>query len=119
MMDMAVIKKYKAYQGANVAKYCGENLHKIVANQDTFREHNYTLALQDGFLKADEVLKQHPEYANESAGCTAVMALLSEDNHLYVANAGDSRAIISSNGEAIPLSFDHKPGNPRTLIFIL
>lgn len=35
--------------------------------------------------------------------------MVTEDNHIYVANAGDSRSIIGISGKAKPLSFDHKP----------
>ncbi len=45
------------------------------------------------------------------AGCTAVAALITHDGRLIVANAGDSRAVLCSKGEAVPLSFDHKPTN--------
>lgn len=45
------------------------------------------------------------------AGCTAVVALL-KGNKLYVANAGDSRAVLSRKGTSLPLSFDHKPSHP-------
>lgn len=46
-----------------------------------------------------------------AAGCTAVVAL-KHRNELYVANAGDSRAILCrENGEAYALSFDHKPAD--------
>ena len=38
------------------------------------------------------------------------MALITKDK-IYVANAGDSRAVLSENKEAIPMSFDHKPEN--------
>ncbi|KAK4277533.1 hypothetical protein QN277_015520 [Acacia crassicarpa] len=41
-------------------------------------------------------------------GSTASTAVL-VDNHLYVANVGDSRTIISKAGKAIALSEDHKP----------
>ncbi|EXB95021.1 putative protein phosphatase 2C 76 [Morus notabilis] len=41
-------------------------------------------------------------------GSTASTAVL-VGNHLYVANVGDSRTIISKDGTAIPLSEDHKP----------
>ena len=43
------------------------------------------------------------------AGCTAVVALLSHRD-LYIANAGDSRAVLSRGGKALALSNDHKPG---------
>ncbi|KAA8494284.1 putative protein phosphatase 2C 60 [Porphyridium purpureum] len=46
------------------------------------------------------------------AGSTSVVALLI-DNSLYVANAGDSKAVLSRGGCAVPLSFEHKPGLPE------
>jgi protein phosphatase 1G len=42
------------------------------------------------------------------AGCTAVVALIHGDL-LFVANAGDSRAVLCRGGKAEPLSVDHKP----------
>lgn len=41
-------------------------------------------------------------------GSTAVVAILSPE-HIIVANCGDSRAVLSRGGRAIPLSVDHKP----------
>ena len=52
-----------------------------------------------------------PQQGNEyvsMAGCTAVSALI-VDKILYVANAGDSRAVLCRNGQAIAMSNDHKP----------
>lgn len=46
--------------------------------------------------------------SGSSSGCTAVVALLCE-NRLFVANAGDSRAVICRDGKAIDMSIDHKP----------
>jgi len=31
--------------------------------------------------------------------------------HIFCANSGDSRAVLSRNYNAVPLSFDHKPSN--------
>ena len=42
------------------------------------------------------------------SGCTACLALI-RGNKLYVANAGDSRCVLSRSGKAIDLSVDHKP----------
>lgn len=43
-------------------------------------------------------------------GCTAVVAVL-KAGELFVANAGDSRAVLGRGGEAVPLSADHKPAS--------
>ncbi len=48
------------------------------------------------------------EEPGRDSGCTAVVALL-RGNDLYVANAGDSRCVVSRNGKAIEMSIDHKP----------
>lgn len=48
----------------------------------------------------------------DSTGCTAVTVLLTP-TEIYVANAGDSRAVLSRNGIAVALSEDHKPNDPR------
>ncbi|CAM9330494.1 unnamed protein product [Ectocarpus sp. 12 AP-2014] len=42
-------------------------------------------------------------------GATAVMGLLVGGKTLVVANAGDSRCVVSRNGVAVDMSTDHKP----------
>jgi len=48
----------------------------------------------------------------ENNGTTAVMALFTPDNRLFVASAGDSRCVLSNLGASVPMSFDHKPEYP-------
>lgn len=43
-------------------------------------------------------------------GCTACVVLITE-NEIYCANAGDSRCVLSKDGSAIEMSYDHKPNN--------
>lgn len=59
--------------------------------------------------------KEHPfrklmfdEGPGKDSGCTAVICLL-KNNKLYVANAGDSRAVLCRDGKAVEMSEDHKP----------
>lgn len=50
------------------------------------------------------------EDTSSQAGCTAVVALVTK-KVIVVANAGDSRAVLSRGKKAIPLSHDHKPSH--------
>lgn len=36
-----------------------------------------------------------------------------DQKHIYCANAGDSRSVISTSGKSKPLSYDHKPVDPK------
>lgn len=59
-------------------------------------------------------MKAGPEEPAMDSGCTAVVALVTKEK-IFVANAGDSRAILSRNGVAVDLSVDHKPEDPAEL----
>jgi protein phosphatase 1G len=66
---------------------------------------------QDVGYAVEELQQGTPEtddYPGPTAGCTAVCALVHGDQ-LIVANAGDSRCILSRNGRAIAMTNDHKP----------
>lgn len=51
-------------------------------------------------------LPNHPV----TAGCTAVV-VLQVGSTLITANCGDSRGVLCRGGQAVPLSFDHKPND--------
>ncbi|CAL7945737.1 unnamed protein product [Xylocopa violacea] len=74
---------------------------------------NYGRLLTDEVLAVDRLLVEAAKKNMDVAGTTALIALL-EDNKLIVANVGDSRGVMcDAKGNAIPLSFDHKPQQER------
>ncbi|KAF2677260.1 PP2C-domain-containing protein [Lentithecium fluviatile CBS 122367] len=101
---------YDGHGGDKVAIYTGDNLHKIVAKQEAFKEGDLKKALQDGFLATDRAILSDPKYEEEVSGCTASVGIISKDK-IYVANSGDSRTVLGIKGRAKPLSYDHKPQN--------
>ncbi|OAY68809.1 putative protein phosphatase 2C 60 [Ananas comosus] len=50
----------------------------------------------------------HSDFSGPTSGSTACVAII-RNNQLVVANAGDSRCVISRKGQAYNLSKDHKP----------
>ncbi|KAI9039492.1 PP2C family serine/threonine-protein phosphatase [Aspergillus affinis] len=107
---LAFFGVYDGHGGDKVALFAGENLHKIVAKQDSFAEGDIEQALKDGFLATDRAILEDPKYEEEVSGCTAAVSVISK-HKIWVANAGDSRSVLGVKGRAKPLSFDHKPQN--------
>jgi len=101
---------YDGHGGQNIAKYSGAHLHERIARDPAF-PNDIEAAIKNGFLGTDEDLKNDPQFTNDPSGCTAVTAIITPDNFVYVGNAGDSRAVISTEGNANPMSNDHKPVN--------
>ncbi|KAJ8583578.1 PP2C-domain-containing protein [Rhizopogon salebrosus TDB-379] len=103
---------YDGHGGSTVARFAGEHVHKRLVSEETYRRKYYFKALKKAFLGTDEDLRADPSHIPDAillSGCTAVAALLTHENEIYVANAGDCRAVLSLKGEAKPLSSDHKP----------
>lgn len=47
---------YDGHGGDKVALFAGENVHRIVANQDSFTKGDIEQALKDGFLATDRAI---------------------------------------------------------------
>jgi len=118
-MDMAVRSKrlicwtriLTLLAGGTIARFAGENVHKRLLREDDYQEKQWSSALKKAFLGTDEDIRSDPTFFRDPSGCTAVAALITDNNRIFVANAGDSRSVLSVKGEAKPLSFDHKPMN--------
>lgn len=59
-------------------------------------------------MKIVKTRKPEETELKSTAGCTANVTLIYK-NTIYCANAGDSRCVLSVEGELFPLSEDHKP----------
>lgn len=102
---------YDGHGGGTVAKFASQNVHARLVKEEAYKKKDYEEALRRAFLGTDEDLLADPAHVRDPSGCTAVAALITGDNKIYVANAGDSRSVVSCKGVVEPLSYDHKPTN--------
>eukprot|EP00287_Rhodomonas_sp_CCMP768_P028518 CAMPEP_0202854512 /NCGR_PEP_ID=MMETSP1389-20130828/91040_1 /ASSEMBLY_ACC=CAM_ASM_000865 /TAXON_ID=302021 /ORGANISM="Rhodomonas sp., Strain CCMP768" /LENGTH=466 /DNA_ID=CAMNT_0049533105 /DNA_START=63 /DNA_END=1464 /DNA_ORIENTATION=+ len=80
--------------------------HADVAPKDVVES-----SLINVFTRVDGEILEKSVSGGLSGGSTACVAVLLE-NRLFVANLGDSRAVLSRGGTAEALSVDHKPDVP-------
>lgn len=95
---------FDGHGGSKVSNFLADNLGKNILNDQAITD-NPVNALIKGYEKTHNDLIENWAY---SQGSTAVSALI-YNNTIYVANVGDSRAVLCSDGKAVELSFDHKP----------
>jgi protein phosphatase PTC1 len=90
-----------------VAVHCANNLPDALKRR---LDNNEPLpeALRSTFLEVDEQVKPWAQHT----GTTAAVAYI-QDKTLYVANAGDTRAVLYRNGVATRLTIDHKASVPE------
>jgi protein phosphatase 2C family protein 2/3 len=53
---LAFFGVYDGHGGDKVAIYTGDNLHKIIAKQEAYKDRDLKKALQDGFLATDRAI---------------------------------------------------------------
>ena len=115
---------YDGHGGHNCADFLKDYLHTFIVNTPSFPE-DPRKALIEGcrmaerrFLnKVDKKAKQDPETGEwevDKSGSCAIVAL-TVGSECYIANVGDSRAVVSSeNGNrCFDLSQDHRPNEEK------
>lgn len=102
--DHAFFAVYDGHGGKTVATIAKYNLYKMCNLAQANTDDEIKMALRNGFLTMQEGLSN----AVALMGSTATVAVI-KNGKIFVANAGDSRTVLCSNGTAIPLSQDHKP----------
>eukprot|EP01121_Diplochlamys_sp_Union-15-3_P014612 TRINITY_DN4679_c0_g1_i2.p1 TRINITY_DN4679_c0_g1~~TRINITY_DN4679_c0_g1_i2.p1 ORF type:complete len:214 (-),score=40.50 TRINITY_DN4679_c0_g1_i2:255-896(-) len=101
---------YDGHGGVGASQFCEKNLHQYLLEEIS--------SLKGGEINAEtfhKVYKKIDESMKDTvpaAGACVVTALIrqvGDKKILYVANAGDSRAILSRAGKAVQLTHDHTP----------
>jgi protein phosphatase 1L len=98
---------FDGHGGSRAAEYLKEHLFDNLMKHPQFLT-DTKLALSETYKQTDVAFLESEKDTYRDDGSTASTAVL-VGNHLYVANVGDSRTIVSKSGKAIALSDDHKP----------
>jgi serine/threonine protein phosphatase PrpC len=106
--------------GEKVSEFVLQHLPAVLAAQGEALWSDVGGTLKDAYVQVDSDLAN--EMDASVSGTTAVTCLI-KDNHCWLANSGDSRAIVmrkSANGlKAVDLTSDHKPDSPGEMKRIL
>ncbi|KAL0908103.1 hypothetical protein M5K25_022574 [Dendrobium thyrsiflorum] len=110
---------YDGHGGVAVARACRERMHVVLAEEvveieeGREEESKWREAMVASFAKVDGEVSaaaaDGEEAAERTMGSTAVVAVVGT-RRIFVANCGDSRAVLCRGGVAVPLSTDHKTG---------
>ncbi|KAF8116811.1 hypothetical protein N665_0014s0073 [Sinapis alba] len=98
---------FDGHGGSRAAEYLKKHLFSNLMTHPQFLT-DTKLALSETYKQTDVAFLESEKDTYRDDGSTASAAVL-VGNHLYVANVGDSRTIVSKAGKAIALSDDHKP----------
>jgi protein phosphatase 2C family protein 2/3 len=105
---------YDGHGGAKCAEFLRDYLHQFVIRDPEF-PNNPKEAIRKGFKQAEhkflEICQDRGELTDKSGSCAIVVLVVG--NYWFVANVGDSRALLSSNNgcKIYSLSRDHKPSD--------
>ncbi|KAL5209906.1 hypothetical protein ABZP36_005529 [Zizania latifolia] len=97
---------FDGHGGADAACFVQKNILKFIMEDGHF-PNNIEKVIRSAFLKADHALADSHSL-DPNSGTTALMALIF-GRTMFVANAGDCRAVLGKRGRAVELSRDHKP----------
>ncbi|KAJ3638198.1 hypothetical protein MTP99_001600 [Tenebrio molitor] len=112
LKDWSYFAVFDGHAGAKVSAHCAEHLLDAIMQTEEFQE-DVMKGIHNGFLELDNKMRSLPEMTSgeDKSGTTAVCAFVSP-RLIYIANCGDSRAVLCRAGSPVFTTQDHKPGLP-------
>ncbi|PWA89572.1 protein phosphatase 2C family protein [Artemisia annua] len=112
--ELGLFAIYDGHSGDRVPSYLQKHLFDNILNEREFWV-DPKRSISNAYEKTDEAILSHESDLGRG-GSTSVTAVLINGQRLWVANLGDSRAVLSKGGEAIQMSTDHEPSTERVSI---
>ena len=111
---------YDGHGGSLCAEYLKDNLHLYILKDSNFPTDPIE-AIKKGFEGCEKhfinkiALNELGEVYDKSGSCALICLIVGDI--IYIANVGDSRAILSYNGgeQIIPITIDHKPNEENEM----
>ncbi|XP_058086443.1 probable protein phosphatase 2C 9 [Magnolia sinica] len=109
--ELGLFAIYDGHLGDTVSAYLQKHLFSNILKEDEFWTHP-DRSISRAYERTDHaILSQSPDLGR--GGSTAVTAILINGQKLWIANVGDSRAVLAQGGEARQMTTDHEPNTER------
>ncbi|KAL5772716.1 hypothetical protein ACOSP7_012331 [Xanthoceras sorbifolium] len=105
---------FDGHLGDRVPTYLKENLLNNILEEPNFWKDPKT-AIKNAYRSTDKFILENSMQLGPG-GSTAVTAIVIDGKDLWVANIGDSRAVLCERGSANQLTVDHEPHTERRRI---
>ncbi|KAG7656394.1 PPM-type phosphatase domain [Arabidopsis suecica] len=112
--ELGLFAIYDGHLGERVPAYLQKHLFSNILKEEQFR-YDPQRSIIAAYEKTDQAILSHSSDLGRG-GSTAVTAILMNGRRLWVANVGDSRAVLSQGGQAIQMTIDHEPHTERLSI---
>eukprot|EP00163_Fabomonas_tropica_P005263 TRINITY_DN14766_c0_g1_i2.p2 TRINITY_DN14766_c0_g1~~TRINITY_DN14766_c0_g1_i2.p2 ORF type:complete len:204 (-),score=32.63 TRINITY_DN14766_c0_g1_i2:936-1547(-) len=85
-----------------------EELKKVTLNGDIDNDHKAVkTAFDKTYSRTDDILAKHEMVWTGTTAVTVLLRYVGDSKYLFCANAGDARAVLSTNNEVARISYDH------------
>nr|XP_043626539.1 probable protein phosphatase 2C 9 isoform X2 [Erigeron canadensis] len=109
--ELGLFAIFDGHLGHSVPAYLQKHLFSNILKEGDFCA-DPNRSISKAYERTDQAILSHnPDLGR--GGSTAVTAILVNARKLWVANVGDSRAVLSRRGKAIQMSVDHEPNTER------
>lgn len=112
--ELGLFAIYDGHLGDSVPNYLQKNLFCNILKEEEFWS-DPSRSISKAYEKTDQAILSRSSDLGRG-GSTAVTAILINGQRLWIANVGDSRAVLSKGGQAIQMTTDHEPNTERGCI---